>query len=60
MSVVNGLSVSSCGLTLGLVGVTNDKFPWYTPIGVIHKGVLKNHNIANNYHTNVIDVSFCC
>ena len=22
--------------------------------------LLKNHNIANNYHTNVIEVSFCC
>ena len=22
--------------------------------------LLKNHNIANNYHINVIDVSFCC
>ena len=22
--------------------------------------LLKNHNIVNNYRTNVIDVSFCC
>ena len=22
--------------------------------------LLKNHDIANNYHTNVIEVSFCC
>ena len=22
--------------------------------------LLKNHNIANNYSTNVIEVSFCC
>ena len=41
------------------LGVTNDKFPRCTQIGVIHNGAFKNHNIANNYHTNVIEVSFC-
>ena len=28
--------------------------------GAIHKGALKNHNISNNYCTNVNEVSFCC
>ena len=27
--------------------------------GAIHKGALKNHNIANNYDTNVDEVFYC-
>ena len=44
-----------------ILGVTNDKFPRCTLIEVIHKDfVFINRNIANNYRTNVTEVSFCC
>ena len=40
-------------INLFTLGVTNDK-------ELFTRVLLKNHNIANNYRTNVIEVSICC